>query len=149
MVDSAGMRNGARRVRKSARGVRNSARRVRNSARRVRESARGGAIVAVIRVDSRIRLVGHARGVNSRSRVVLVVTSKSSSRVVDSGINAVGCGGRVRSGAIGRGVVSVHPGLLGHAGCGGGVAGRDVCVSGCARRTVTGRGGCSAIVVGA
>jgi hypothetical protein len=104
--------------------------------------------MAVIRVNPRIGLVGHARGVNSRSRVVLV-TSKASSRVVNSGINAVGCGGRVRSGAIRRGIVSVHPGLLSHAGCCGGVAGRDVCVSGCARRTVTGRGGCSAIVVGA
>jgi hypothetical protein len=87
--------------------------------------------------------------VRNSARVVLIVTSKASSRVVDSGINAVGSAGRVNSSAIRRDVVGVHPSLLGHAGCGGGVAGRDVCVSGCAVRSVTTAGGSSAVVVGA
>jgi hypothetical protein len=55
----------------------------------------------------------------------------------------------VRNSAIRRGVVRVHPSLLGHAGCGGGVAGRDVCVSGCAGISVTTAGRRSAVVVGA
>jgi len=120
------------------------------SAGRVRHSARGSTITAVVRVDSRIGFVGHVRGVNTRSRAVLVVAAVASHRVINSGINAIGGAGRVNgTSSVRRGVVSVHPGLLGHAGGGGSVAGRDVCVSGAGRSAVAtaGRGG--AVVVGA
>jgi hypothetical protein len=100
-------------------------------------------------VNSRIDAVGSGGRVRNSARVVLIVTSKASSRVVDSRINAVGSGGRVHSSSIRRDVVSVHPSFLGHAGCGGSVAGRDVCGSGCAVGSVTTAGGRSAVVVGA
>lgn len=100
--------------------------------------------ISVVDCGGRVR--HGARRVRNSARVVV---SETGSRVVNSRIDSVGSGGRVRSGAIRRGVVSVQPSLLGHAGCGGSVAGRDVRVSGCAGRPVARRSGSSAIVVGA
>lgn len=57
------------------------------------------------------------------------MTSIASGGIVYTGINSVGCAGRVRTGTrdeLRVVVVSVKASFIGHAGCGRGVAGRNI-----------------------